>query len=514
MADQHLIMAPHTMAHWPEELYLPSAIVDRDNREAWTRQGAKDTYQRACEEVDRRLAAYQPLETDPAIDAELRTIIRAGLVVADRAARDPHRHHADPRRRRSRRAPPQPAARGRHPARQPGGTTVMTSPTAEPATSASSTLYFGPWYRRSPFFEKTLDAGCSAYDIYNHMYLPGYYADPIEEYWALLNDVTVWDVSVERIVEITGPDASAFTNMLTCRDLTKCAVGQGKYVIITAEDGGIVNDPVLLRVEADRWWLALADSDAGLWARGVATHAGMDVKVREPEVYPVQVQGPKSKDVMQTLFGDAVLDIKYYWTMTTELDGIPVVISRTGWTGEVGYEIYLRDPSRGGDLWDRIMEAGRPHNIRPIAPCEARRIEAGIFNYGSDMTIADTPFHVMGLERLVEKQDADYIGKAALEEIRAAGVDRKLVGIEVAGDALPFELSRKCDALSNGKAVGTVTDLIWSPRLEKNIGYVWVPIELAGPGNALEIVAPDGGTWPARTAAIPFLDPKKSVPLG
>ena len=295
----------------------------------------------------------------------------------------------------------------------------MTSPTAEPATSASSTLYFGPWYRRSPFFEKTLDAGCSAYDIYNHMYLPGYYADPIEEYWALLNDVTVWDVSVERIVEITGPDASAFTNMLTCRDLTKCAVGQGKYVLITAEDGGIVNDPVLLRVEADRWWLALADSDAGLWARGVATHAGMDVKVREPEVYPVQVQGPKSKDVMQTLFGDAVLDIKYYWTMTTELDGIPVVISRTGWTGEVGYEIYLRDPSRGGDLWDRIMEAGRPHNIRPIAPCEARRIEAGIFNYGSDMTIADTPFHVMGLERLVETQDADYIGKAALEEIRA-----------------------------------------------------------------------------------------------
>ena len=157
---------------------------------------------------------------------------------------------------------------------------------------------------------------------------------------------------------------------------------------------------------------------------------------------------------------------------------------------------------------------GAPHDIRPIAPCEARRIEAGIFNYGSDMTIADTPFHVMGLERLVERQDADYIGKAALEEIRATGVDRKLVGIEVAGDALPFELSRKCDALSGGKPVGTVTDLIWSPRLEKNIGYVWVPIGLADPGNELEIVAPDGGIWPARTAAIPFLDPRKTVPLG
>ena len=322
----------------------------------------------------------------------------------------------------------------------------MTAPLATPATTESSTLYFGPWYRRSPFFEKTLEAGCSAYDIYNHMYLPGYYGDPLEEYWALLNDVTVWDVSVERIVEISGPDASAFTNTLTCRDLTKCAVGQGKYVLITAEDGGIVNDPVLLRVEENRWWLALADSDAGLWARGVAINSGLDVTVREPEVYPVQVQGPKSKDVMRTLFGDAVDGIKYYWTLTTELDGIPVVISRTGWTGEVGYEIYLRDPSRGGELWDRIMDAGRPHNIRPIAPSEARRIEAGIFNYGSDMTIANNPFEIMGLERLVEPQDADYIGKEALEEIRARGVHRKLVGIEFEGDALPFEISRKLAA--------------------------------------------------------------------
>jgi len=324
----------------------------------------------------------------------------------------------------------------------------------------------------------------------------------------------VWDVSVERIVEITGPDATEFANSLTCRDLTKCAVGQGKYMLVTAEDGGIVNDPVLLRVEENRWWMALADSDAGLWARGVAVHSGLDVKVREPEIYPIQVQGPKSRDTLRTVFGPAIDDIKYYWTLTTEVDGIPVVISRTGWTGEVGYEIYLRDPSRGGDLWDRVFEAGKPYDIRPIAPCEARRIEAGIFNYGSDMTINDTPFHVMGLERLVETQDGDYIGKAALEHLRVKGVDRKLVGIEVEGDALPFELSRKCDALSGGKKVGTVTDLIWSPRLGKNIGYVWVPIELAGAGNALDIVAPDGGIWPAQTASIPFLDAKKQVPLG
>ena len=391
----------------------------------------------------------------------------------------------------------------------------MTTATRDVAEgSTSSTLYFGPWYRRSPFFEKTLAAGCSAYDIYNHMYLPGYYADPVEEYWALLNGVTLWDVGVERIVEITGPDASEFTNSLTCRDLTKCAVGQGKYVLITAEDGGIVNDPVLLRVEENRWWLALADSDAGLWARGVAVHNGLDVTVREPDVHPVQVQGPKSKDVIRTLFGDAVADLRYYWTAQTDIDGIPVVISRTGWTGEVGYEVYLRDGSRGGDLWDRIMEAGRPYDIRPIAPCEARRIEAGIFNYGSDMTIENNPFEVSGLERLVEPQDADYIGKAALERIRAEGVSRKLVGLEVEGEALPFEIAEKRPALRDGEPVGTVTDLIWSPRLERNIGYVWVPIELADPGTALEIVGPDGSRAQGRTATLPFLDPRKDVPKG
>ena len=206
-----------------------------------------------------------------------------------------------------------------------------------------TTLNWGPWYRRSPYFEATLRAGCSAYDIYQHMYHPNTYGDPVEEYWALVNDVTLWDVSVERIVEITGPDASAFTNLLTCRDLTTCAVKQGKYVLITAPDGGIVNDPVLLRVEENRWWLALADSDAGLYAMGVAVNSGLDVHVGHPEVYPVQVQGPKAKDTMRDLFGDWILDMKYYWCDEADLDGIPVVISRTGWTAVVG----LRDlPAR------------------------------------------------------------------------------------------------------------------------------------------------------------------------
>ena len=259
-----------------------------------------------------------------------------------------------------------------------------------------TTLNWGPWYRRSPYFEATLRAGCSAYDIYQHMYHPNTYGDPVEEYWALVNDVTLWDVSVERIVEITGPDAGAFTNLLTCRDLTTCAVKQGKYVLITAPDGGIVNDPVLLRVEENRWWLALADSDAGLYAMGVAVNSGLDVNVSHPEVYPVQVQGPKAKDTMRDLFGDWILDMKYYWCDEADLDGIPVVISRTGWTAVVGYEIYLRDPSRGDDLWERILDAGKPYGIRVTPSSDIRRMEAGIFDWGSDFGLETNPFEVTG----------------------------------------------------------------------------------------------------------------------
>jgi aminomethyltransferase len=378
--------------------------------------------------------------------------------------------------------------------------------------AASSTLYFGPWYRKSPFFEATLRWGCTAYDVYNHMYLPAYFNDPVTEYWALVNDVTLWDVAVERVVEISGPDGFALANALTCRDLTRCAVGQGKYAPVIAPDGGIINDPVLLRRADNTFWLCLADSDAHLYAMGLAHGLGLDATVSLPEVYPVQVQGPKAKHVMQDLVGHEILGVKYYWSLDTVIAGIPVVVSRTGWTGEVGYEVFLTDPSRGDELWETIMEAGAPHGIRPIAPCEARRIEAGIFNYNSDFTAQNNPFEVTGLERLVEPQDAEYAGKAALERVREQGVTRKLVGIEAPGDPAFAEIAEARPALAGGERVGRVTDLVWSPRLERNLGYVWVPAGLADPGNDLEIEWATGERTPARTAAIPFLDPHKHVP--
>ncbi len=378
----------------------------------------------------------------------------------------------------------------------------------------SATLYFGPWYRASPFFDATRRAGCTSYDIYNHMYLPAYYDDPETEYWALNDGVTMWDVGVERTVEVSGPDADRLIDLITCRDLTTCAVKQAKYMLVTGPDGSILNDPVLLHVAKDRWWMQLADSDAHLYAMGVGAAAGLDAEVTLPDVHPMQVQGPLAARTLEKLVGPAIYDIRYYWIDDFEIVGIPVVISRTGWTAIPGFEINLLDGSRGDDLWNAVADAGAEFDIRPIAPCEARRIEGGIFNYGSDIRLGDTPFHVSGLERLVEEQPQDYVGKAALEELRTEGVDRKLVGIEIEGDELRAEMSTFWPVSSGGRPVGHMTDAVWSPGLKKNIGYVWVPIELAGPGNRLDIEAEDGAAHVGTTAAIPFVDPKKARPGG
>jgi len=375
----------------------------------------------------------------------------------------------------------------------------------------TSKLYFGPWYRRSPYFESTLRAGCKAYDIYNKMYLPAEYDDPSVEYRALQEGVTLWDVGVERTVQVSGPDADRLIDMITCRDLTRCAVKQCKYMLVTAADGGIVNDPVLVHPEENVWWMQLADSDAGLYTLGVLSQTNLDAEVSYPDVHPCQVQGPHSARTLAKLVGDAIYDIGYYWCDHFVINDIPVVITRTGWSAVPGFEVNLLDGSRGAELWDAIMAAGEEFDIRPIAPNEARRVEAGIFNWGSDITLKDTPFHVMGLERLVEQQPQDYIGKDALERIRSEGVDRKLVGIVFDSEEPLTGITQSWPAHHDGNHVGRVSDAVWSPGLGRNIGYVWVPIELAGSGTKLEVDS-DFGTLSGETAAIPFVDPRKERP--
>ena len=373
-------------------------------------------------------------------------------------------------------------------------------------------MMMNPRIRKSPFFDQARRHGARVFSVYNHMFIPQGYRDPGSEFRSLINDVTLWDVGVEQPVEITGPDAFDFTNLLTPRDLTQCEVGQGKYAIITTQEGGIVNDPVLSRLDSNHFWLAPSDSDLILWAKGVAVNSGSQVDIKRADSWPVQIQGAKSKEVMAALFGDEILKLSYYHIEQTNLNGIPVVVARTGWTGELGYEIYLRDAERGGELWEAIMKAGRPHNIVTTGPSHIRRIEAGILNYGIDMTLETNPFE-LGLGWQIDlDQEADFIGKEALRRIKAEGVTRKLVGVELHGDPIaPNE--HPWPVRSNGKRIGQMTSSVYSPRLKKNIGYAMLPIQHADLGTALEVetVAGERG---AEVVKKPFVDPKKEVPKG
>ena len=365
----------------------------------------------------------------------------------------------------------------------------------------------GARLKRSPYFECTQRAGCRGYTVYNHMLLPICYDDPVNEYRKLLEDVTLWDVSVERNVEIAGPDGARFMELLTPRDLSKCKVGEGRYVLLVDSAGGIVNDPVLLRLAEGRFWLACADSDVLLWAKGIARSRGLQVDIRELDVAPLQLQGPKSRQVAQALFGEKISGLGYYAFFETRLDGIPLIVTRTGWTGELGYELYLLDPSQGEKLWNRVMEAGKPFGIAATGPSDIRRIEAGILNFGIDMTVENNPYEI-GMERLVDAAKAhDFIGKDALKKIREKGPSRRLVGLEIGGAQLDLNMTR-WPVRIQGAALGHVTSAVHSPRLGKNIGYAYVPVGHAAEGTRVE-VGTSAGPREATIVKMPFVDPAR-----
>ena len=371
-------------------------------------------------------------------------------------------------------------------------------------------ISIGPRVRKSPFFEATKRHGVKSFTVYNHMYMPTCFTDPVSEYWSLVNDVTVWDVSCERQIEITGTDAAKFAQYLTPRNLSKCKVGHCLYVLLTAENGGIVNDAVLLRLGENHFWFSPGDGDVLWWAKGVAINSGMRVNVTEPDVSPLQLQGPKAPDVAVALFGDWVLDLVYYQLRETELDEIPVVLARTGWSGEIGYEIYLRDSRRGDELWERVMAAGAPYNIAPIAPSTICSVEGGILSYVSDITPDDNPF-TLGFDRLVDlDQEADFIGKAALQRIHKEGVKRRLVGVEIAGDPLEASNPEFWPVRDGERVVGHVTRCLYSPQLKKNIGFANVPTELSTIGTEFVIDA-TSGKRSARVVPTPFIESKKKI---
>jgi len=375
---------------------------------------------------------------------------------------------------------------------------------------------FGTQIRKSPYFEATIRWGAKGFSVYNHMYIPRDFGNPEENFWNLVNNAILCDVAVERQVEITGPDAAEFVQMLTSRDLSKMAVGQCKYILITNADGGLLNDPILLRLAQNHFWISLADSDILLWAQGVAVHAGLDVSIDEPDVSPLQLQGPKSGNIMQALFGDSILDLKYYWLRELELDGVPVLVSRTGWSSELGYEIYLRNSAHGDALWERIMAAGEPFGLKPGHTSSIRRIEGGMLSYHADADNKTNPYE-LGLDRLVNLDiEADFIGKAALRRIKEQGVSRKQVGLIIDGEPLQGPNTSYWEIKKDGVTIGKVTSAIYSPRLEKNIALAMVVSEHAVLGLEVKVVNKSGlineaGTITAKIVERPFYDPNKKL---
>ena len=369
---------------------------------------------------------------------------------------------------------------------------------------------FGTQIRKSPYFDATIRWGAKDFSVYNHMYIPRDFGSPEENFWNLINDAILCDVAVERQVEITGPDAYKFIQLLTPRDLTKLSVGQCKYVLITNHEGGILNDPVLLRLAENHFWLSLGDSDILLWAQGVAINSGLDVKISEPDVSPLQLQGPNSGKIMQKLFDDSINDLKYYWLREYNLDGIPLIVSRTGWSSELGYEIYLRDGTKGDDLWEKIMAAGKNYNLKPGHTSSIRRIEGAMLSYHADADIYTNPFEV-GLDRLVSfDTDVNYIGKDALRKIKEEGIKRKQVGLLIQCDPLKGPNTTFWKILKDNKQVGKVTSAVYSPRLKKNIALAMINIEYSEIGTELDVKIGDKN-FKTNIVEKPFYDPKKKI---
>ena len=376
--------------------------------------------------------------------------------------------------------------------------------------------------RKGPYWHLSQAAGCWCYTTYNHVYHPRAYI-PLEEgglmkeYEYLTEHVTMWNVAVERQIQVKGPDAAEFVNLLITRDVhRKLPPGQARYVILCDEKGGIINDPVLLRLAEDEFWFSISDSDVALWAKGVNVGVRMNVEINEIDVAPVQIQGPKSRQLMRKMFGDEILKIRYYGLWETKLgNGRPVVISRTGFSAEPGYEIYLRDATLyADDLWNAVLDAGEEFNLKVIAPSHIRRLEAGILSYGADMDLETNPFEV-GLDWQVDFSKDRFIGKEELMKIKERGVEQKLCGLKMGGEPITWyneDFYLVKDAQGE-KDVGYVTSAFYSPKLGSNIALATLPTALSGVGTGLTVALPgESAPVAAEVHRVPFFDPEKEIP--
>ncbi len=350
----------------------------------------------------------------------------------------------------------------------------------------------GSRIRKSPYYESDLKYGVTGFTVYNKMYLPTGFSGPEKEYHSLINDVTFGDFAGERQIEINGPDAHDFVRYVQPRNLEKCEIGSCKYILLTDMNGGIVNDACLLRLEEEKFWISPGDGDVILWLQGIAINSGMNVSIHEPDVSPLQISGPKSGKLIQKLFNGEHDGLGYYKAKQTSLKDIPMVIARTGWSGELSYELYLQDRKMGNKLFEIVYEAAQEFNGRVIAPNAIRSIEGGILSYGGDFGREHNPFTI-GLGRLVNlDQEIDFIGKEALKAIKEKGLTEKLVGVELEGDPILKAPENFWSMKSNNKKVGRLSRAFFSPRLKKNIGLAIIDIDFAEEGTTVSVASPNG----------------------
>ena len=355
----------------------------------------------------------------------------------------------------------------------------------------TSKVVFSPRVRKSPYFNSTMKYGAQAFSVYNHMYMPISFEGTVEDYNNLLNGVQLWDVGVERQVQIKGPDAERLSQLLTPRNIKKCAKGQAMYAPFLDFKGGFINDPVLLKIDENCYWFSLADGDALLWVQGIAAGYKFDVDIHEPDVSPLQVQGPNSKKLMTKVFGDWVNDLGFYRFKEINHLGIPVVIARMGYSRELCYELFLQDESKGDELWEVLWQAGRDLNISAGSPNIILRLEGGILSYLADIDRTNNPYEV-GLDWMVDlDQEDNFIGKEALREISLKGPIKKLMGAEIHGEPIRVFNEEHWPVFIDGKKVGSMNALVYSPRLDKNISYIILDIEYAKSGQEIIISSPE-----------------------
>ena len=370
----------------------------------------------------------------------------------------------------------------------------------------------GTRIRKSPYFDSNIKYGVTGFTVYNKMYLPTGFAGPEKEYESLINDVTFGDFAAERQIEINGPDAYNFVRYIQPRNLEKCEIGFCKYILLTDKNGGIINDACLLRLEENKFWISPGDGDVILWLQGLAMNSNMDVSIHEPDASPLQISGPKSGKLIQKLFNGEHDDLGYYKARQTSLDDIPMVIARTGWSGELSYELYLQNRKLGNKLFDMVYDAAVEFNGRVIAPNTIRTIEGGILSYGSDFGREHNPFTI-GLGRLVDvDQETDFIGKAALKKIKENGLTEKLVGLELDGEAIKKAPENFWRVTNDDKKIGRVSRAFFSPRLQKNIALAIVDIDFSEEGTEIIVESPNGN-YPAKVVKLPWFNADKETHL-